>query len=208
MGKLVNLARMATSTVGTGTITLGAAVTGFLTFVQAGVVDGDVVSYGIKDGVNSEVGVGTYTAAGTTLSRTPIKSTNADAAISLSGAAEVYVTPLREDIPFETGVLLVDAATILVNQQLGRNFRLNSMAGNRVLGLISNAVAGTEGIIAIKQDATGSRTLNVSTAGYICDGDTAFVIGTVANKWSVISYKVFDSTHIFLQLIAVNCSLG
>ena len=39
MGKLYNLARMTTATVGTGTIALGAAVSGYLTFANAGVAD-------------------------------------------------------------------------------------------------------------------------------------------------------------------------
>lgn len=98
MAKLFNLARMTTATVGTGTITLGAAVSGFLTFANAGVSNSDVVSYGIRDGANSEVGTGTYTTAGTTLTRTVTKSTNANAAISLSGTAEVFITARAEDI--------------------------------------------------------------------------------------------------------------
>jgi hypothetical protein len=98
MGKLFNLARMSTATVGTGTITLGSAVSGFLTFAGAGVSNGDVVSYAIADGSNSEIGTGTYTSAGTTLTRTVNKSTNGNAAISLSGAAQVFITPRAEDL--------------------------------------------------------------------------------------------------------------
>lgn len=100
MSKLYNLARMTTATAGTGTITLGAAVSGYLTFALAGVANLDVVSYGIKDGANSEVGTGTYTSAGTTLTRSVTKSTNSNAAISLSGAAEVFITPRAEDLIF------------------------------------------------------------------------------------------------------------
>lgn len=96
--KLANLARMSTATTGTGTITLGSAVSGFLTFATAGVNDGDVVAYGIADGSNSEVGTGTYTAAGTTLSRTVTKSTNSDSAINLSGSAEVFVIARWQDV--------------------------------------------------------------------------------------------------------------
>lgn len=96
--KLYNLARMSTTTTGTGTITLGSAVSGFLSFSGAGVSDGDVVSYGIKDGTNSEVGTGTYTASGTTLTRTVTKSTNSNTAISLSGSAEVFITARAEDL--------------------------------------------------------------------------------------------------------------
>lgn len=97
MAKLYNLARVTTATTGTGTITLGSAVSGYLTFALAGVANGEVVSYGIKDGANSEVGTGTYTSSGTTLTRTVTKSTNSDAAINLSGTAEVYITARKED---------------------------------------------------------------------------------------------------------------
>lgn len=91
--RLFSLARMSTATTGTGTITLGSAVSGFLSFSAAGVSDGDIVGYGIRDGSNSEVGYGTYTSSGTTLTRTVIKSTNSDSAISLSGAAQVFIAP-------------------------------------------------------------------------------------------------------------------
>jgi len=93
MAKLYNLARVNTATTGTGTITLGTAVAGYLTFALAGVVDGDSVYYAVKDGSNSEIGIGTYTASGTTLTRTVINSTNSNSAISLSGTAEVFITP-------------------------------------------------------------------------------------------------------------------
>lgn len=89
---------MTTATVGTGTITLGAAVSGYLSFAGAGAANGDIVSYGISDGTNSEVGTGTYTTSGTTLTRTVTKSTNSNTAISLSGTAQVFITARAEDI--------------------------------------------------------------------------------------------------------------
>lgn len=98
MAKLYNLARMTTTTTGTGTVTLGSAVAGYLTFAQAGVANGDVVDYAIKDGNDSEIGTGTYTSSGTTLTRTVTKSTNSDAALNLSGAAEVFITPRAETL--------------------------------------------------------------------------------------------------------------
>lgn len=98
MAKLYNLARMTTATTGPGTITLGSAVSGFLTFALAGVANGDVVAYAIKDGASSEIGTGTYTSAGTTLTRSVTKSTNSNSAISLSGTAEVFISPRAEDI--------------------------------------------------------------------------------------------------------------
>jgi len=102
MGLLYNLARMTTATTGTGTITLGSAASGFLTFAQAGVSNGEVVTYAISDGSASEIGTGTYTSSGTTLTRTVLKSTNSNAAINLSGSAQVMITAAAEDIANKT----------------------------------------------------------------------------------------------------------
>jgi len=96
---LVNRAKMGTATTGTGTITLGSAETGYQSFADAGVTDGQVVRYVIEDGTDWEIGSGTYTASGTTLSRTVSESSNADAALNLSGSAVVYVSAAAEDIP-------------------------------------------------------------------------------------------------------------
>lgn len=101
MNSLYNLARVTTATTGTGTITLGAAISGFLTFAQAGVPDGAVVTYAIADGANAEIGQGTYTLSGTTLSRdTVYRSTGAGntGKITLSGSAQVFITAAAEDI--------------------------------------------------------------------------------------------------------------
>src|SRR5450755_2494237 len=117
MAKLYDLARMSTATKGTGTITLGAAVNGFLSFALAGVQDGDVIDYAINDygSLGSEIGTGTYTAAGTTLSRTPTKSTNSNTAISLSGNAQVFISPRAETINDPSLFNLAQANTILGN---------------------------------------------------------------------------------------------
>jgi hypothetical protein len=97
---LHNLARVTSATTGTGTLTLGSAVSGFLTFADAGVADGEAVFYSIRDGANSEVGRGVYTASGTTLTRTTIyESTNGGSAINCSGTQEVFVTLPAESIP-------------------------------------------------------------------------------------------------------------
>jgi len=95
---LVNRAKMTTATTGTGTITLGSAVDGYQTFAAAGVTDAAVVSYAIEDGTAWEIGTGTYTASGTTLSRTVTESSNAGAAINLTGNAVVFVTARAEDL--------------------------------------------------------------------------------------------------------------
>lgn len=102
MNSLFNLARVVTTTTGTGTVTLGSATAGFLTFAQAGVTDGSVVTYAIEDANGGrEIGQGTYTTSGTTLSRdTVYRSTGAGntAKINLSGSAQVFITAAAEDL--------------------------------------------------------------------------------------------------------------
>ena len=98
MAVLVNRAKVATSTTGTGTITLGSAEDGYQTFADAGVANGDVVRYIIEDGSNFEIGTGTYTASGTTLTRTVSESSNSNNAINLSGSATVFVGATAQDL--------------------------------------------------------------------------------------------------------------
>ena len=99
MAKLFNRAKMGTSTTGTGTVTLGSASTGFQSFASAGVSNGDVIQYVIEDGGNFEIGTGTYTSSGTTLTRASVsESSNSNNAINLSGNAVVFVSAVADDL--------------------------------------------------------------------------------------------------------------
>ena len=101
----VDRAWMGTATTGTGTITLGSAETGYFTFAEAGVGNGDTVSYTILDGNDFEIGVGTYTSSGTTLSRdtvvaSKIGGTAGTSKINLSGSATVFVTITGRELEY------------------------------------------------------------------------------------------------------------
>jgi hypothetical protein len=87
--------RETTTTTGTGTITLAGAVTNFETFT-ANLSNSDTTYYSIVDNTNGafEVGLGTFTASGTTLARTTIiASSNSNSAVNFgSGTKDVFIT--------------------------------------------------------------------------------------------------------------------
>jgi hypothetical protein len=91
---LADRVRETTTTAGTGTITLGGAVVGFQTFAAVG--DGNVTYYTIAGQGTSEweVGIGTYTSSGTTLSRDTVLSSSAGGTTKVTfsaGIKDVFV---------------------------------------------------------------------------------------------------------------------
>lgn len=94
-----------TTTTGTGTVTLAGAATGFQSFSVVG--DGNSTYYVITDGTDFEVGIGTYTASGTTLSRdTVLESSNSGSLVSFSaGDKDVFVTyPAERAVHSSNGI--------------------------------------------------------------------------------------------------------
>jgi hypothetical protein len=96
-----------TTTTGTGTVTLAGAATGFQSFAAVG--DGNSTYYTIAGGSEWEVGIGTYTASGTTLSRTTvISSSNSGSLVTFSaGTKNVFVTyPAARSIPTNRAIVM------------------------------------------------------------------------------------------------------
>ena len=96
---LADRVRETTTTTGTGAVTLGGAYTGFQTF-SAGVGNANSTYYTIANVLTGEweVGIGTYTSSGNTLSRdTVLASSNSGSLVSfVSGSKDVFVTQPAE----------------------------------------------------------------------------------------------------------------
>ena len=86
------------TTTGTGTLTLAGAVSGFRSFSVVG--NGNQTYYCIELNTEWEVGIGTYTTSGTTLSRDIVlASSNAGALVSFSaGSKNVFITDPAEAV--------------------------------------------------------------------------------------------------------------
>lgn len=171
MSVIANRVKVATSTTGTGTITLGAAVDGFQTFADGGISDGEVVSYVIEDGNSWEIGTGTYTSSGTTLSRTVSESSNSDAALSLSGSAVVFITALASEL------------VLTANSQTLTNKTLTSPA---MIGTVLEDVYALSGTsVALEPD-------NGSIQSHTLTGNTTYTDGFAAGE--AITLMVDDGT--------------
>lgn len=181
MALLYNLARETTATVGTGTLTLGGATSGFLTFALAGVTNGQQVEYSINDTgtPGSEKGIGTYTAIGNTLSRdTVYSSTNGGAKISLSGTAQVFIDPSAQYLAASVGTGTVTTVSVVT--------------ANGVSGSVANPT--TTPAITIALGAITPTTVNGNT---LTTGTGTLTLGSVtlnAGAGGTLGSNAFTST--------------
>lgn len=133
---LANRVMETSATTGTGTLSLLGAVPGYQSF-SAGVGDGVVCYYTILRDTEWEVGIGTYTASGSTLSRTTvINSSNANALVSFSaGTKRVFVSIPPQGVG-PTGIIIENGpgnlTTIMSSGSLyfANNLNANGYSGN------------------------------------------------------------------------------
>lgn len=129
------------TTTGTGTFTLAGASTGFQSFSVIG--NGNQTYYTITDGTNWEVGIGTYTSSGTTLSRdTILESSNAGSAVNWgAGSKDVFVTyPAERSVMAVGSGVTSDTGAVYINKTtMNQDTILNSGENGMVVGPLTIA---------------------------------------------------------------------
>jgi len=205
-----------TATTGTGTLTLAGAVTKFQSFSVVG--DGNTTYYAIESGNGSdwEVGIGTYTASGTTLSRdTILESSNAGSAINLSGTSTVFCTyPAERSVntaDIGSTIQAYDADTAKYDDTTA-NFTgtLQNGGSNVVVDTdIGSTVQGYDADTAKYDDATANFTGTLQNGGSNVIVDTD--IGSTVQGYDADTAKYDDVTANFtgnLQKSGANVLTG
>jgi hypothetical protein len=148
-----------TTTTGTGTLTLAGALNGFDAFSEIG--NGNNTYYACTDGTNFEVGIGTYTLSGTTLSRDTVLESSS--------------TKITADV---NGAVNASASVTVDNVQGG-----TLTAGQRVRG------TGISGVVTIA--GVSSQTSITLSEAVTLTNDTALTIGDEKINWSAGTRTVF-----------------
>lgn len=132
------------TTTGTGTITLLGAVSGFQSFSVIG--NANTTYYAIVGGTEFEVGIGTYTSSGTTLSRTTVlESSNSGSLVNFSaGTKNVFVTYPAEKAVYQDAngdayapQVAVSNGIFVNNMTIGTSYTIPSGYGASSVGAVT-----------------------------------------------------------------------
>jgi len=158
---LADRVKETTTSIGTTAITLAGAATGYQTFLLA-IGNANTTYYTIADqtGVNWEVGIGTYTTIGNTLSRdTVLASSNAGAlVVFLTGTKDVFVTYPAERALYTGGPLGTPSSGTLTNATGYTYANLTGTVPTWNQNTTGTA-AGLSATLAIASGGTGATTL-------------------------------------------------
>ena len=155
-----------TATTGTGTLTLSGSVDGFQSFSVIG--NGNTTFYSIVFGASFEIGIGTYTSSGTTLSRdTILSSSNSNNAVDFgAGTKNVFVTyPASKSVNLDNSNNLDLTGVPIVSSSNGNITLTPNGTGSVVLDGLS--YPQTDGTVTQILKTNGSGVLSFADEGNI-----------------------------------------
>jgi hypothetical protein len=198
-----------TTTTGTGTVTLAGASSGYQSFAAIGT--GNTTYYTITDPATGawEVGIGTYTSSGTTLSRTTIlSSSNAGSAVDFAaGTKDVFcVYPAGKAVYEEAnGETLINGGPITV---VGAGVTSIPALPAELGKFVGNADLFTQIYCLNQNPGTSASADFVAYNDLTTDGYTHFIdMGINSSTYSSIDYPLFtegsgylfhDGDHLFI----------
>lgn len=167
--------RETTTTTGTGSVTLAGPYSGFQAFSVIG--NGNTTYYAISDPNTGawEVGIGTYTSAGNTLSRdTVLASTNSNSLVNFAGGSKDVICTQ----PAERNVYVVGSSVVAANSATVPNSLLANSAvtinGNSVsLGGSTTVTANTTQTLTRGSYLTGNNFNGSAATTWAVDADSA-----------------------------------
>jgi hypothetical protein len=197
-----------TTTTGTGTITLAGASTGFQSFAAVG--NTNTTYYTIAGQTTSEweVGIGTYTSSGTTLSRdTILSSSNAGSAVNFSaGTKNVFVTyPASRSVYANGTTLTASNSSILPVGSGGTGITTTPTNGQLLVGNGTNYTVATLGSGTGISTTTGAGTLTVNNTGVTSNvaGTGVTVSGATGAVTVSIGQAVATSSNVQFNSLGV-----
>lgn len=171
-----------TTTTGTGTVTLAGAAAGFQSFAAVG--NGNQTFYAIVDAATGawEVGVGTYTSSGTTLSRTTVvSSSNAGSLVDFgAGSKDVFVT-----YPSSRSVYLDAAGSAVTTLDIGTlgASTANISTANITAGTVSTApTSGNDLVNKTYVDTIAAASLHYHEPVFVESPDSAGNLNATYNN--------------------------
>lgn len=187
-----------TTTTGTGTLTLLGAVTGYQSFSVIG--NGNTTYYTISSTSSEwEVGIGTYTSAGTTLARTTVlASSNAGAAVNLSaGTKNVFVTyPAGYSVTAGGNGVNSEfaAATAIVFYQAAAptGWTKSTTHDNKAIRVVTGATGGGSGGTTAFTTVFTNQTPTITTSG-LSAGATTLSTAQLASHTHFITNTISGS---------------
>jgi hypothetical protein len=168
--KIADRVKETTTTVGSGSITLAGAVTGYRTFASV-LSTADTTYYCIADqgGSNWEVGLGTFTSP-TTLARTTILSSSNSGSVVTFGAGtkDVFITEPSSQVLLASGATMT--GPLLINSGGGGNIArfAGATTGNAVvIGIDSSSVDPSPNVVVGNVRGSGAFMLQPPDSAYI-----------------------------------------